>query len=150
MTVSVMEGFTGEDRYFMHLLPLINITQSGIRDQVWLERLVDLLKEEGRTNCPVFSDEEGYILLVSSIESVFHPILEEILEHRGRSIAYSILAGLDAKDHYQHNRSYRRGSENQALENGLDNSGIKKIHIWSKFEGSKVKQPGLNILEHYT
>ena len=46
----------------MHLLPLINVTQSGIRIRVWLERLVALLKTEERSNLPVFFDEEGYMI----------------------------------------------------------------------------------------
>ena len=74
--VSVMKRLKGEVGYCMHLLPLINITQSGIRIQVWLEILVALLKAEGRTNCPEFCDEEEYIFSAISIESVFHPIIE--------------------------------------------------------------------------
>ena len=42
--VSVMRIFMGEDGDRVHLLPMINVTQSGIRIWVWLERLVDLLK----------------------------------------------------------------------------------------------------------
>ena len=40
------------------------------------------------------------MLLESSIESVFHPIMEEIQEHRYRSLSDSITNGLDAKEHY--------------------------------------------------
>ena len=50
--ISVMGRFKGGDRYCIHLIPLINITQSGISIRVWLEILVALLKAEGRTNCP--------------------------------------------------------------------------------------------------
>ena len=39
--VSVMGIIKGGDGYCMHLLPLINGTQSGIRILVWLEILVD-------------------------------------------------------------------------------------------------------------
>ena len=51
--------FKAEDADRMHLLPLIKIIQSRIRIQVWLERLVDLLKAEGRMNFPEFCDEES-------------------------------------------------------------------------------------------
>ena len=95
-----MGRFKGEDGDRMHLLPLINVTQSGIRIRVWWERLVGLLKTEERTNCPEFCDEEGYMLSSSSIESVFHPILEEIQYHRDRILADSIPSGLDVKEHY--------------------------------------------------
>ena len=133
----------------MHMLPLINVTQSGIRIWVWLEILVALLKVEGRTNFPEFCDEEGYMLSESSIESVFHPILEEIKDHRDRILSESIPSGLDAKDHYQCNHYFSRVAENQALENGLENSVINFVHRWLKFEVSKGKQPGLNMLENY-
>ena len=73
--VSVMGRFKGEDRYHMHLLSLINVTQSVTRIRVWLERLVALLKAKLRTNCPAFCDEEGYMLSAISIENLFHPIL---------------------------------------------------------------------------
>ena len=62
LILSVMGIFKGEDRDHMHLLPLINVTQPGIRIRLWLERLVALLKAEGRTNFPAFCDEEGYML----------------------------------------------------------------------------------------
>ena len=52
--VSVMGIIKGGDGYCMHLLPLINGTQSGIKIWFWLEILVDLLKAKGRTNYPAF------------------------------------------------------------------------------------------------
>ena len=96
-----------------------------------------------------FCDEEGYMLSASSIESVFHPILEEIQDHRNMSLAYSITIRIDVKEHYRYNPYFRRRVENQELDNGLDNSVINFVHRWSDFEGSKGKQTGFNMLEHY-
>ena len=45
LIVSVMGIFKGGYRYFMHLLPLINLTQSVIRIRVLLEILVSVLKK---------------------------------------------------------------------------------------------------------
>ena len=89
------------------------------------------------------------MLSESSIESLFYPIPEEIQDHRDRSLSESITIGLDTKEHYQCNRSFRRGADNQELEYGLENSVINFVHRWSDFEGSKGNQPGLNMLEHY-
>ena len=44
MIVSVMGRFKEEYGDLMHLIPLINITQSGIRIKMYLEILMDLLK----------------------------------------------------------------------------------------------------------
>ena len=48
--VAVMVIFNGEDGVIIHLLPLGNVTSSGIGIRMLLERLIDLLKEEGKTN----------------------------------------------------------------------------------------------------
>ena len=90
------------------------------------------------------------MLSASWIESVFHPILEKIQEHRYKILAESIPSGLEAKENYQWNWYLHRGAENQALYNRLDNSAIKKFHRWSELEGSKVSQPGFTMLEKHT
>ena len=95
--VSVMEIFKVEYGDRMNLLPLINVSQSGIRILFWLERLVNLLKAEGRNNLLQFYNKEGNMLSAISIESEFHPILGKIKEHRDKSLTDSIPKGLDAK-----------------------------------------------------
>ena len=70
----------------LNILPLVDVTSSGIRIHMWLDRLVDLLREEGKNNCPAFCDMKGYMLSAAAIESVFHPIMEEIKIHRDRDL----------------------------------------------------------------
>ena len=48
--VAVMVIFNGKDGVIIHLLPLVNVTSSGISICMLLEMLIDLLKEEGKTN----------------------------------------------------------------------------------------------------
>ena len=59
----------------MHMIPLINVTHSGISIWVCLEIFVTLLKAQGSNNPPKFCYKEGYMLLSSTIESVCLPIL---------------------------------------------------------------------------
>ena len=75
--------------------------------------------------------------------------MEEIQEHRERSMTESVTIRIDAKENYRCNQSFLRGAENQELDNRLENSVINYVHRWLEFEGSKGKQPGLNMLEHY-
>ena len=62
---------------------------------MWLERLLALLKEKGKTNSPAFCDMEGYMLSTADIESAFHPIMAEIQIHRDRNLVESIPRGLN-------------------------------------------------------
>ena len=64
------------------------------------------------------------MLSASLIESVFQPVLEEIQEHRDMILSDFILSGLEFKGNYRYSCSFYRGAENQALENGFENSVI--------------------------
>ena len=95
MLAAVMGILKGEDGNRMHLLPLVNVTLSGIRIRMWLEMLSSLSKEEANTNFPAFCDMEGYMFSEAEIESVFNPILEEIQIHGERKLVDSIPRGLN-------------------------------------------------------
>ena len=147
--VAALGRFKGEDGDRMHLFPLVNETKSGVRIRVWLERLAALLRAEGKSLCPAFCDDEGYQLSSSHIERVFHPILEELQGREGPLLSGLIPAGIKVRDHYRCSRSFRRGAESEALDNGVDPLVINFVHRWSRFEKSKGKQPGFDMMEHY-
>ena len=54
--ISLLGRFKSEDGDRMHVFPLANVTRSGIRIHIWLERLVKLLRDEGKSSCPAFYD----------------------------------------------------------------------------------------------
>ena len=98
--VAVMVRFKGEDGNRIHLIPLANVTSSGIRIRMCLERLATLIKEYGKTNHPAFFDMEGYMLYETAIKIVFHMILEEIHIHRDINLADSMPRYLNVQEHY--------------------------------------------------
>jgi len=145
--VAEMGRFKGEDGDRMHVFPLVNVTKSGIRIRVWLVRVACLLDFEDRSSCPAFCDEAGYQLESKDVEKVFHPILHSI--QRNVNFPDLIPQGLDVTVHYRCARSFRRGAENMALEEGLEDRVIQFVHRWGKFERSRGSQPGFNMMEHY-
>ena len=116
---------------------------------MWLERLVSLLKEEGKTNLPKLYDMDFYMLSAAAIKSVFHPIMEDIQIYRDINLDESIPRGMNVRENYWWNNSFQIGVENQALDNGVKETVINFTHRWSEYEVSKGKHPGFNILEHY-
>ena len=78
MLVAVMGIFKRYHGNIMNLLPLVNIISSGISIHMWLEKLVAFLREDEKINCPALCDMEGYMFSKAAINSVFHPITEEI------------------------------------------------------------------------
>ena len=95
--VAAMGRLKGEDGDRMHVFPLVNVTKSGIRIRVWLERVACLLDFEDRRSCPAFCDESGYQLESKDVEKVFHPILQSI--QRNVNFPDLVPYGLDVTVH---------------------------------------------------
>ena len=131
----------------MHVFPLANVTRSGIRIRLWIERLVRLLREEGKTNCPAFCDEEGYQLSTLDLEAVMHPVIRKLQSDPAYPDA--VPAGLNVEESFRMARSLRRGSENEALDQGLPESTIKMVNRWGSYERNRGAEPGFSMLEHY-
>jgi hypothetical protein len=148
VNVALVGRFKSEDGDRMHVLPIANVSKSGLKHRMWLERLVAWLKEEGNTrDCPAFCDEEGYMLTSAELEAVMHPILADMQARP--EFAESMPVGLDVRQWFRMQRSLRRGAENDALDNGTSEPTIELIHRWNAWERSRGAQPGFNMLEHY-
>ena len=83
----------------MHVFPIAKKIRPGI--QIWrlVERLVNILKVEGKQKCPEFCDEDGFQLYAAVLESVIHPILRRMQRYKHhkeiflRTWRWSILLG---------------------------------------------------------
>ena len=145
--ISLLGRFKGEEGDRMHVFPLSSVTKTGIRIRLWLERLVALLRKEGKTDCPAFCDEEGFQLAMSDIEAIMHPVLKNL--QKDRSFKDVIPKGLDVEVEFRLARSLRRGAENQALDNKVPDSTVNLVNRWGRYERNRGAEPGFNMLEHY-
>ena len=148
LIVPLLGRFKSESGDRMHVFPLSSVTNSGIPIRLWVERLVNVLKEEGKVNCPAFCDEEGYQLYASVLEEVYHPILKQMQADPNHKNV--IPHGLDVTKWYLLSRSLRRGAENQAVSNGVDDTTVNLVHRWNKYEKARGKQPkGFSMMHYY-
>ena len=145
--IALVGRFKAEEGDRMHVLPLANVSRSGIQYRIWLERLAHLLDQEERTNCPAFCDEEGYQLTPRCMEDVFHPILERM--QLNPKYAEEIPPGLDVRKWWRADRSMRRGAEIEALNAGIGDTTINFVHHWGRIEKNRGAEPGFDMLEHY-
>ncbi len=146
--IPLLGRFKGEGGERMHVFPLVNVTRSGIPIRNWVERLVTLLKDEGKRNCPAFCDDEGYLLYASNLEAIIHPILRKM--QRDPLHVNVIPRSLDVTLWYLLDRSCRRGAASEALNNDVDEATINLVNRWRKFEKARGKQPkGFDMMQHY-
>ena len=148
IAVPLLGRFKAEGGDRMHVFPIVNVTQSGIAVRLWVERLVALLKEEGKVDCPAFCDEEGYQLYASVIEEIFQPILVKMQSDPNHKNV--VARTLDVSKWYLVARSLRRGAESQAINNGIQKPTIDLVNRWRGYERNRGKTPkSFDMMQYY-
>ena len=145
--VALLGRFKAEGGDRMHVFTLANETSSGVRNRFWLEKVVRIFRRERKKNCPAFCDEAGFMLSAKDIEGVMHPILRKL--QKTKEYSNDIPNKLEIEKTYRCYRSFRKGAENTALRNGVNEKTINFVHRWSMMEERRGALPGFNMLSHY-
>lgn len=134
----------GEDK---HVAVLCNVSASGLKFRLWVERLVWLLIKEGKEldAGPAFCKEDGSMIRSYELDAKFHDILKVIQSERNDLIP----EGIDVQAVYGTYRSCRRGSLTRATEQGVKGTDLDMVNRWRKFESSGGSKPRLSMREHY-
>ena len=131
------------ERY--HLILLAPETQSGIRMRYWLEKLVEARLVEGRTRGPALCDDKGQVSYSSIYEPSFHEVLIEVQAKRMDLIPTSV----DVVEDYGVGRSFRRGSDSEAVARGVDSSDIDAMNRWRIVERARGRRPVFSSMREY-
>ncbi len=146
VVVPLLGRFKGETNSRYHLIPLVSTTQSGLQVKLWIERLIEVRRKEGRIQGPAFCDRSG--LPIKSF--VYQEALAERLHLiQGRSPGV-IPPDVDILEDFGVSRSFRRGSTSTARTRGVDDKLVDLNNRWRKFENARGKHPSLPMREHYS
>jgi len=135
----------GDSNY--HLLPIVNVTRSGLEPRKWIERAVVMCEQMGYVRGPVFKDlETGERLKASVFEPRFFQRLGVIQNTRLDLIG----AGVDIEDQYGVSRSFRRGATSRAADMLLPPDVTNANNRWRSVENAGAKQTSMTMRDHYT
>lgn len=135
----------GDSNY--HLLPIVNVTHSGLEPRKSIERGVVWCERMGYTRGPLFKDlETGEKLKASAFEAQFFRRLVSIQNSRPDLIG----AGVDIEEQYGVSRSFRRGATSRAADMLLPPNITNANNRWRTVENAKGKQANMSIRDHYT
>ena len=137
------KGETGE-RY--HLVALPNVTKTGIEIRRWLEAVVVAREAEDRSQGPAFCDEKGLPVESGVYEATFHEMLLRIQSRDADLIAPEV----DVREEYGISRSFRRGSDTHAKNQGVSGPDIDAMNRWRTIESAKGRRPRMNMRDHYS
>ena len=108
---------------------LVGTTGSGIPIRKWIDRLVAVLRSEGKDKGglgPAFCSPSGYVLSYRKMDWEFHKALQQVQEEHPELIA----TGLEVGELYHINRSLRRGVTSRATELCLSQTIIDTNNRW--------------------
>jgi hypothetical protein len=144
--VPLLRRYKGEAHHRYHLTPLAVRTDSGLAVRTWIERLVQVQHEVGRSHGPAFGDRYGETLEASFVEGLIADRLQTIKDTRPGLIPHEI----NCYEHFGISRSFRRGATSTARARGVDRDTVNLTNRWRKFENAKGRQPRLSMQDHYS
>jgi hypothetical protein len=112
----------------------------------WLEQLVEVRAREGHTRGPAFCDAVGKMVYSGVYKSRFFEILSEI-QATNKEL---ILESVEVAEDYGIGRSFRRGSDSEAIARGVDSSDIDAMNRWRIMERARGRWLVFSSMcEHY-
>ncbi len=143
--------FKGENGERMHVIPLTEVTRSGIKVRFWLELHVALLERENKLGRegPAFCDLNGEILKPRVLESRILNLLLEVQSSDMNEDESIISKSLDVYEKFGIYRSFRRGATCMAADRNVSELSIALVNRWRKFENGRGRVPNMSMMEHY-
>ena len=139
------KGETGERNV---MLPLAATSKSGIKTRVIVDRLVEVLKKEGKTTgelAPAICHTTGLSISRTELNNEFISELEKIQESQPQLIAKAV----DVAGTYNIYRSLRRGATSRATAVGLGQPEIERNNRWRKFQTRSGSMPRMRMHDVY-
>ena len=140
----------GENHTRQHLLHSVNVTDSGIDVRSWIQRLMTVHNFRGRMLGPAFVDPLTQSQSTTSdMSELFIELLVELFDSHRILFGVEIGSFVEVKDKYHVFRSFRRGSESQAVAKRIAEAARYVVNRWKKKEAAGTKKANLLIDQHY-
>ena len=133
---------TGES---FHFLAVTAETDSGLRIGCWLKRSLEFKEERGVTRGFLFVDGKEKRLKLRNLE----PFILDRVARVQSSFPDLIRESVDVHEEYGLSRSFRRGSNSEALNRGVDEATIDRNNRWRKIERAGARKAKLRMRDHY-
>ena len=154
----LMGRFKNEDGERNVIRFVVGKTASGIPVRRWIERLVGVLRSEGKDKGnlgPAFCVPNGNVISYRNMDGEFHRALQQVQEGHPELISWDLVVG----ELYHINRSLRKGVTTRATELKLSQTIIDMNNRWRTlqtnlgkkglYKMSQLYLDGVQVLETY-
>jgi hypothetical protein len=146
VVVALLGRFKTEISEKYHLMPLVLQTATGLEPGLWIRRMVEWYEDGGVRRGWVFRNKVGERAKAADYE---WDILCE-LEHIQQESPDIVGVHVNVFDEFGVSRSFRRGSDAHAINQGVDPVDIERNNRWRSIEQAKGRAPQLRMIHHYS
>ena len=149
VVVPLLERFKGEHHTTQHLMPCVRETESGIRVEVWIKRLLMIHEAEGRRKGPALVNTSGVQSSSSEMNVMFIDCLTELYEENPSRFGLDIKSAEDVGEKFHVFRSFRRGSESRAVAMNVSKGDRYVVNRWRMTETAGAGRASHTMDLHY-
>jgi hypothetical protein len=146
--IPIKGWFKGEQGERCHLLPLANVSKSGINIRSCIKLLIRVRSEMRDSKPWGFVNREGKKMEFKEMNDIILEKLEQVKEKNEREDRLK-LRDFNIREDFSINRSFRRGSATKAQNRGIPESTIVAQNRWRKVERAKGSRPKFTMIEMY-
>jgi hypothetical protein len=146
VVIALLGRFKTEISQKYHLMPIVVKTQTGLEPGLWIQRMVEWYDRKGIVRGWVFRNfKTDEAARARDYEwDILHELENIQLDTHG-----IIGENINVMDEYGVSRSFRRGSDTHALNQGVAISDIERNNRWRSVENAGSKQVVLRMVHHY-
>ena len=150
VVIPLLGKVKGEDHVRSHLLHCVNVTGSGINVVQWIQRLITLHEIRGRSSGPAFFNFATQTQWTTTEMNVlFLEVLAEVYDAHRDMFAIDVKSVADLSEKYHVFRSFRRGSESQAVSKKVSEADRYVVNRWRRKEKAGASRVAHPIDQHY-
>ena len=146
--IPIKGRFKGEKGERCHLLPLANVTRSGVCIREVIKLLIVTRREMNVQSPWAFVNRDGSKMKFSEMNEIVLERLEALQSANLRCNKLD-LREHDIREEFSINRSFRRGSSTHAQNARVPPEVVDAQNRWRKIERAKGKKPSLAMIETY-
>ena len=149
VVIPLLGRFKGEHHTTQHLMPCVRETESGIRVEVWIKRLLTIHKAEGRQKGPALVNSSGVQFSSSEMNVLLIDCLTELYEENSSWFGLDIKSVEDVSEKFHVFRSFRRGSESRAVAMNVSKGDRYVVNRWRMTETAGAGRASHTMDQHY-
>ncbi len=138
--------FKGEEGWKWHILPVADVTRSGIPHRKWIQRGMDSRIRKGWQGGWFFSRKRREQARMADYDSAFKQWLVVLKDSRPGLIP----ARVDPMEDMSLRRSGRRAVTTEVQNNGLGKAKLELHNRWKKVERARGAAPQMDMVATYT